>query len=39
MKKYRVKEGSPLEFAVFMTTVITIMAACIWAASGTYLGM
>ena len=37
MKKYRVRKDSPLEFAVFMTTVITIMAACIWAASGTYL--
>lgn len=39
MKKYRVREGSPLEFMMFSITVIAIMAACIWAASGTYLGM
>ncbi len=37
MKKYRIREGSPLEFAAFTLTVIGIMAACIWAASGTYL--
>lgn len=37
MKKYRVREGSPLEFCIFMLSVITIVAACIWAASGTYM--
>lgn len=39
MKKYRVRKDSPLSYMGFMLTVITIMAACIWAASGTYLGM
>ena len=37
MKKYRIREGSPLEFMAFALTVIGIMAACFWAASGTYL--
>ena len=36
--KYRIRQGSILEYAVFMAVVIVIVAACIWAGAGTYMG-
>lgn len=38
MKKYRVKEGSPLEFMMFMAVVCILMATGIAIGSTTYLG-
>lgn len=38
MKKYRIKEGSVLEFALFMVVVAVIAALCIAGGASTYLG-
>ena len=38
MKKYRVKEGSPLEFMMFMAAVCIMVAVGIAIGSTTYLG-
>ncbi len=38
MKRYRIKEGSPLEFVLFLATVCGMVAIGIWIGSTTYLG-
>lgn len=38
MKKYRIREGSILEFALFIVVVAAIAALCIAGGVSTYLG-
>ena len=39
MKKYRIRENSPLEYAIAFTVSALFVAMMIWAGSTTYLGM